>query len=540
MPDKTPASRCIIIPAIKKNAVIPDQLVKKLAGITLIQRALNTAKTIMPDEDIHVITDSEEISLICQRNRVNYHYDKDLRFTSANILTELKEYLQKLGNKYEHLLIYRASAPLVDHQDIEKGYDLFRQTHADILVTLKKYDKRLWNQQNGTLDKLICDDRTSSFMVEIKSFLIVQAKALQDHCSELTVTPYFLDEKAIEIDSYQDWWICEKLLNQKHIVFVVTGYPAIGLGHIFRAITLAHEITDHRITFLCTRESELAVRQIAEKDYKTVLQQDDLLEDVLKLNPDLVINDILNTDPRYIQPLKKNNIKAVNFEDIGPGAHDADLVINAIYPPDTSHADHMLCGHPYFCLRDEFQDARKRRFREKIQNLLITFGGTDPNNYTLHIFQAVKDICVQKDIKIYVVTGPGYLHQKSFAAYLSGVKDCDCEHIHKTGIMSAIMEKSDLAISSAGRTVFELAHMRIPGIIISQNAREHTHYFARPEFGFEYLGYMAKVDTEKIAESLKKMLDPDYRKTLYNQMKQFQFERNKNRVIKKILGLLEE
>ena len=25
--------RCIVIPAIKKNAVIPDQLVKKLAGV---------------------------------------------------------------------------------------------------------------------------------------------------------------------------------------------------------------------------------------------------------------------------------------------------------------------------------------------------------------------------------------------------------------------------------------------------------------------------------------------------------------------------
>ena len=29
--------RCIVIPAIKKNAVIPDQLVKKLAGVTLIE-----------------------------------------------------------------------------------------------------------------------------------------------------------------------------------------------------------------------------------------------------------------------------------------------------------------------------------------------------------------------------------------------------------------------------------------------------------------------------------------------------------------------
>ena len=36
-------SKLIVIPAIKKNAAIPDQLIKKLNGITLIQRAIDTA-----------------------------------------------------------------------------------------------------------------------------------------------------------------------------------------------------------------------------------------------------------------------------------------------------------------------------------------------------------------------------------------------------------------------------------------------------------------------------------------------------------------
>ena len=35
---------CVIIPAFKKNAIIPDQLVKSLLGETLIQRAINLSK----------------------------------------------------------------------------------------------------------------------------------------------------------------------------------------------------------------------------------------------------------------------------------------------------------------------------------------------------------------------------------------------------------------------------------------------------------------------------------------------------------------
>ena len=38
--------RCIVIPALKKNAVIPDQLVKKLAGVTLMERAIHTARAV--------------------------------------------------------------------------------------------------------------------------------------------------------------------------------------------------------------------------------------------------------------------------------------------------------------------------------------------------------------------------------------------------------------------------------------------------------------------------------------------------------------
>lgn len=72
--------RCIVIPAIKKNAVIPDQLVKKLAGITLIERAINTARACEAGRDIIVLTDSEEIGLICERLGVRHVRDRELRF----------------------------------------------------------------------------------------------------------------------------------------------------------------------------------------------------------------------------------------------------------------------------------------------------------------------------------------------------------------------------------------------------------------------------------------------------------------------------
>jgi spore coat polysaccharide biosynthesis predicted glycosyltransferase SpsG len=471
---------------------------------------------------------------------VGYHYDHLLRFNTTDILRELKYFIQAQADRYQHVLIYRASSPLVNHQDIQNGYELFLKKNADILVTLKKQQQRIWREGNGEPDQLICNDGTETVLIEIKSFIILKSGVLNDDCAQRSIVPYYLGDKAIDINGYQDWWICEKLLRQKRIVFVVTGHPAVGLGHVYRALTLAHEITDHRIVFLCTQDSELAVKRIAEKDYQTVLQTGSLLEDVLRLEPDLVINDILNTDAGYVQGLKVHNILVVNFEDDGPGADTADLVINALFPPDPDLPDRYLHGAGYFCLRDEFIDTEKCQFHKTVKNLLVTFGGTDPQNYTLKTLACLSDICRRNRIRIFVVTGPGYLHRTSLENYLKDAPDNRISYIHQTAKMSGIMQQCDLAISSAGRTLYELAHMRVPAIVMAQHEREDTHRFARPENGFEYLGVMVDFDAIRLADCFGRMIEPGYRRILYDRMKQHHFGRNKKKVIRKILSLLDE
>ena len=61
-----------------------------------------------------------------------------------------------------------------------------------------------------------------------------------------------------------------------------------------------------------------------------------------------------------------------------------------------------------FC-EDEFNDAKPHSFKSKINSLLITFGGTDQNDLTRKILFTVR-IIVKNGIKIFVVTGSGYIH----------------------------------------------------------------------------------------------------------------------------------
>ncbi len=534
---------CIIIPAIKKNAVIPDQLVKKLNGITLFQRALNNAKGVVPAKDVYTVTDSHELSLICKRNQVAFFLNPEIRIHSQNILKELEGFIELKSKQYDTIIIYRANTPLVNSDDLNKALSKFITDKPDLLFSLKEENHRIWKEREGDLYDIILDDEKEKVFLESKSFVIVRSSYLhkKDKKPPLISSYLLSNEKAIEILSYQDWWICEKLICRKRILFVVAGYAAIGMGHVYRALTLAHEINDHEILFLCTRESELAVTNIVVRDYPTFLQKGKLIEDVLELKPDLVINDFLNTDKTYVNRLKAKQIKVVNFEDLGTGSEQTDITFNELYDKNQFElkGTNIQWGPSFFFLRDEFSHSVKRPPLKQIKNVLITFGGTDPNNYTLKVLQSVEKACKLKNLNITVVVGPGNLHKEKIQHFiLQSSRRKHIQFISGTNVMSAIMENTDIAICSAGRTVYELAHMKIPALVLAQHERESFHTFARIKNGFIYIGVQNPFNSIKIERAFYKLLNAKNSLLLQNKMRHFDFYKNKFKVVNMILSLL--
>ena len=531
---------CIIIPAIKKNAKIPDQLIKKLNGITLIQRAINIAKKIAHESHIFIITDSQEISLISERNNIACHYDRTLHMNSNEILKDLKFIFLDKSKSFKNIILYRASTPLVNERDITSAYKTFVEEDADLLVTFKKENHKIWKGKPARIESLFVDTDGSEVFIELKAFIIVKSDIFLGDISASKIIPYFLNDHGIEINNYQDWWICEKLLARKRILFVVSGYSEIGMGHIYRALTIAHEIDDHEIFFMCTKNSDIAISNITEKDYPTYVQTETLVNQVLTIRPDLVINDILDTDKDYILTLKQNNIKVVNFEDLGTGATQTDLTINEIFSSPLFPGANILWGSEYFFLRDEFNDARINKYREVVDSVLITFGGTDPQNYTQKVLEQIAPICEEKDIKIYIVNGAGFMHRESLMTSLTDFAHLDIEYTQATSIISKVMESVDIAVSSNGRTIFELAHMHIPSLVLSQHERETTHSFTCEDNGFIPLGVIEKKNNEQLIRKwfTRIVEDNSFRKNLYDNMIKHDFLKNKRMVIKKILKLL--
>lgn len=71
---------------------------------------------------------------------------------------------------------------------------------------------------------------TGAFLIS-KREIVCKASRLGDKVTVFEVP----EDQATDIDTKQDWIVCEALLAKKTIVFRADGYRELGLGHIYRA-----------------------------------------------------------------------------------------------------------------------------------------------------------------------------------------------------------------------------------------------------------------------------------------------------------------
>lgn len=527
--------RAVVIPAVKKNVAFDNDLVKKLDDRLLLQHAIDKALRLEKRSMVWVVTDSQEIELIAQRAGVRCVRDATLRIED-NDLRSLAPLLDRVGCECPAFLVLWPYAPLLGVPDLEAAWSEFVLRRHDAMVSVRKLEPELYLSHQGLQPVGL----GLPLYRKIRAFEFLSRAYLEggDH----PVQPWVVEDPRIEIASFRDWWVCEKLLRRRRIVFRVIGSNSLGMGHIYRALTLAHEISDHEIVFQCSREHDVAVNKIAGYEYfLKVSEPDALTEDLLELHPDLVVLDALDTDAAEVRRLREHGIRVASFEDLGSGARETDLTINELYDIPAFEGGNVLWGHACAFLREEFHGAKRHRFEERIRTILLTFGGADPSDMTMSVLAAVEGWCRARGIGIHIVCGTAYLHKDRLRAHIAA-SGGGIEATFETGVMSRIMESCQLAISSNGRTAYELAHMRLPSLILEHNEREHTHKFTSLENGFVNLGVWRDLgDHAEVLRALERLVDDaPFRRGLHEAMSRFDFVANKARVVKSLLALVED
>jgi spore coat polysaccharide biosynthesis predicted glycosyltransferase SpsG/CMP-N-acetylneuraminic acid synthetase len=530
----------VVIDAPLHGEGLPRQAFRMLGEQTLLSHAIALASRVVhSNQQLLVLTDDDAVALRAERAKCRVHVHHPIDSGDARFEARLRPALVRDGGTPgDHpVMLISLMTPLLTADDLSQGMELLAAEGCEWVLGLSEKEGHRWHPAGDEPPHLDADLLAPArelmnsprvrFVIARNASLLTGDTLGEDRPAVVTI-PH---DRALEIRSQQDLWICERLLSRRRIVFVVCGNQRVGMGHIYRVQQLAHEMNNHHTICVCTAGSDLAARVLAENGYETVSQDGALADAVLAQRPDLIINDFLDTPPDYMRALKSAGKKVINFEDLGPGAQLADLVVNEVYRED-ARLGNQCAGPDYFCIRDEFLHVNPKPFSKKVAQVLITFGGVDEANLTCRTLAVIADTAKTHGIRINIVTGPGYSHSSILRERIRALGNPDVTATSGTKRMSEYMAQADMAISSAGRTLFELASMRVPVIVMACNEREENHPFASSHGGFNYLGRHDRVQDETLKAAFTRLVESYAdRQAMSECLARFDFRHGKQRVL---------
>ncbi|MGQ4832785.1 MAG: cytidylyltransferase domain-containing protein [Candidatus Asgardarchaeia archaeon] len=547
MSDQKKFKAIAVIPARGGSKGIPRKNIRPLVGKPLIWYIVKSAIESKIFDEVVVTTDDDEIAYM-----VNFFNEvtviqrpselaKDNVTLDPVVFHAVTTIEKETGKRYDLIFTLQPTSPLIKPETIQKAYDILSSTNYDSLITVQDATHLYWLEKNGHYTPLFEKRLNRQFLPRIlkeTGGIIATKREFLKENSRLGSKVYLLEldsDEGIDIDSEIDWFSAEQVIKKRRIIFRVDGDYDIGLGHVYRTLTLAHRLIGHEILFLMESSRKLGISKVKEYNYKvaTFDSPDDAYHILENFAPHIVINDILDTNLEYMYELKKRNFFVVNFEDLGPGADLADVVFNALY--EFSHPPkNRYYGYKYVVLRDEFIYTPYAEIKKDVKNIIITFGGVDQNNLTLRTLNAIDELAL-KDVKVTIIVGLGYKWFDELEKKISEMtsKGFNIVFVRNPKIMAKYIRSSDIAITSNGRTIYEIASLAVPCISISQNEREHMHLFSKISGAVLNLGLAKHVSENDIKNAISRLIENyELRVRMSERMKSFDLKKGVDRVIR--------
>lgn len=501
-----------IIPARGGSKGIPKKNIRLMNGKPLISYVINAVKNSRYITDIVVSTDSQEIADVAKQYGADIVWrgealSGDFVTLDPVIYDAVIKKEKETGEVFDIVITIQPTSPLLKTETLDEAVEAFIRDNVDTMISVVNKPHLSWKQENGIVIPNYVERKNRQELPpeywETGAFVISKRDIVSEKTRIGANTSVFevSEQESIDIDDKNDWILAESLLKRKRIIFRADGYVNLGMGHIYNCITLAMSMMEHDVLLLTRADALPGLKKIQESNlpYKTIENNHDIDTIIDEFQPDVWVNDCLNTEESYILHLKERVNRVVTIEDLGTGVKAADAAINALY--DDMHLEgKVYSGSDYVCLRDEFLIEQPKKFSSKVNNVLIMFGGTDPSNLNRMVYESLLEGYKKyPDVTFYFITGIGYDNEKN------GIVTDEEKGVFvfpNVPRVTKFMKEADLAITSQGRATFELAAMGIPAIVLSQNEREKTHRFATMEHGFVNLGLGKESNAQLIVNTL--------------------------------------
>ena len=290
----------------------------------------------------------------------------------------------------------------------------------------------------------------------------------------------------------------EKVIEQIRINIFTEGGLELGLGHIYRTLSLAKQLKKHATIKFLTTSGDIEINKIKENNFE-VFRRENIaeIENQLNLNkPQIVIIDKLEIEESFCRDIKQSfNPKIVIFGNTSSANKYADIVINAAIGTDYRNKSYVdkntntlyFEGSKYLVLRDEFYEHKNSyEFKNDLKRILLIFGGSDQSNLTSKVLNELLNM--DYNFKIEVVLGAKF----GFHSELNQVLDKHENKKEKVNIyrdvnnISELILNSDLIITSPGTTMYESFCIGAPTIAFYQNPYQKNVMFKNFPMAFDF------------------------------------------------------
>lgn len=275
----------------------------------------------------------------------------------------------------------------------------------------------------------------------------------------------------------------------KNLVIRADSDSYIGTGHVMRCLALAQawQLQGGQAVFISRIESEALCQRIESSGIKLIRingshPDPDDLGITLEILGQIVQRqsasekiwlaiDGYNFDDRYFQAVRAAGCHLLVIDDLAALPHyHADVLLNQNFNAEQLNYScetetQRLLGTRYALLRPEFLRWRdwQRTTRETANRILVTLGGSDPDNITLKVIQALQQIKLPA-LEAKIIVGPANTHLETLreVAYRSEDK---IQILTNVNNMPELMTWADVAVSAGGSTCWELAFMGVPILV---------------------------------------------------------------------------
>jgi UDP-2,4-diacetamido-2,4,6-trideoxy-beta-L-altropyranose hydrolase len=189
-------------------------------------------------------------------------------------------------------------------------------------------------------------------------------------------------------------------------------------------------------------------------------------------NAEWIVLDGYHFNSAYQFAIEAVGLKLFFIDDNAHAASDsADLVLNQNLPANAGlyaqrePSTRLLLGPRYAMLRREFRkwDKPLRVTPEIGKKILVTMGGSDPNNVTIKVIEAMRQLS-SPGLETVVMVGGSNPHLHGVEAAVRGQKTMRL--VTDSTNVPELMAWADVAVAGAGTTLWEMCCMGLPSILL--------------------------------------------------------------------------